>query len=60
MEQGGNILKRTAYIFIVTLLVILVSGCGGINKPPEGLIKKDVIDDSEKQKYLTVLQLRTI
>ena len=25
-----------------------------------GLIKKDVIDDSEKQKYLTVLQLRTI
>ena len=48
MEQGGNILKRTAYIFIVTLLVILVSGCGGINKPPEGLIKKDVIDDSEK------------
>ena len=49
MEQGGNILKRTAYIFIVTLLVILVSGCGGINKPPEGLIKKDVIDDSEKR-----------
>jgi spore germination protein GerM len=48
MEQGGNILKRTAYNFIVTLLVLLVAGCGGINKPPEGLIKKDVIDDLGK------------
>ncbi|HZJ57576.1 MAG TPA: GerMN domain-containing protein [Clostridia bacterium] len=48
-------MKRTAYICIVTLFVTLISGCGGINKPPEGLIKKDIVDDSEDADILDSL-----
>lgn len=40
-------MKKIAWICITALFIYIAAGCGRIRKTPEGLIKKDAVDNSE-------------